>query len=898
MALSIETVNGQEVLQVGSSDDNVGTFYSYTDASDIGILYNGVILVRKALYIPNSTVDVVFENGNFIFENSILFEELSDYDDFKGIFFKRCSVIYDPSYGEIPDNMSLQIPHFGAKNGSQWRAISKTQFLPIKYEECKVTDNYIRTGTSTHAFVISHAVNTTISTPARSNNYGDLERYFFAAYSFLENVIIENSRRVVINNLGRDQGVIKLENITFYGEATMADAQGVTIIDSWRFEGRDNETNTRFIDNYYGSTIDNNRALICFINMTFLIDGGVTSSNTTFPALRRRTSSNLLGLRKFFLNKYSVRVLDTVGVGVSDVKVLGFLSKTGENIEKETALDFSYRYNSYRQDTTRYGTLTNSEFSDAADNIIDRLDDNFSLDGAEELTSNDDGEIEESINSDIINPEFRVVELKYTSSGTFERTNYDNQKLRFCKYGFIPQEFDVTVGYDTEEDASIDNIVITYVEDSNISESDISTVLDYENFNTIEKVYDRAYAYIYDNRTVVDLDIAPMVWSGTVLDIGDYNIHFAADYDEDTTYNTDDITLYDNKFYACQSDSVTGMWDDSEWTAVDDTDEHYHINSTDIYVEVTGSISGRIITTGNIHIYSGSTVRDSYTDADGKLLKLNFDSGCVYKGYYVDADDNTTDIPYTELSSDGGSLVIPVGSTLTLKFKEENKQPEVFSKEITDNLFDIDSISRDQLLDVTADVDDVMDHIDIDYDESTDKLTITINFTLLDTLDDIDDDNFPAIIDRLQQSESYLDLLLDEDDLDQKSLEIRDDGIHIKDDITLVFTLGDTETDSIIVNASIIFENDSFSFDTNTPKNSNNHRVILPRLGQTISTIESVKNTVLRIEDELGGLDNSTINELKEILEHDDHGLESVNDKINDINSRTTIISQNTQHNE
>ena len=44
--------------------------------------------------------------------------------------------------------------------------------------------------------------------------------------------------------------------------------------------------------------------------------------------------------------------------------------------------------------------------------------------------------------------------------------------------------------------------------------------------------------------------------------------NFGADYDENTTYNTGDKVIYNNLFYECNDDGVTGAWDATKWDSL------------------------------------------------------------------------------------------------------------------------------------------------------------------------------------------------------------------------------------------------------------------------------------------------------------------------------------------
>ena len=113
---------------------------------------------------------------------------------------------------------------------------------------------------------------------------------------------------------------------------------------------------------------------------------------------------------------------------------------------------------------------------------------------------------------------------------------------------------------------------------------------------------------------------------------------------------------------------------------------------------------------------------------------------------------------------------------------------------------------------------------------SNDRLVMMFMITQSNTLPSIDDSNAASLSDRIQSTEAYLDFLLDTDDHDPNSLAILENRqISFGADITPVFSLSDSVTENVAINASIVISN--YAFDTNTPPNTGGFRVYLTRIG-------------------------------------------------------------------
>ena len=84
---------------------------------------------------------------------------------------------------------------------------------------------------------------------------------------------------------------------------------------------------------------------------------------------------------------------------------------------------------------------------------------------------------------------------------------------------------------------------------------------------TVEQIGDT----VAGTQTHSTLDTSSKTLIGAINEVAkDKNV--ADEYDSTSTYNTGDITIYENTLYVCQDDSVTGAWDSTKWSAttVDD----------------------------------------------------------------------------------------------------------------------------------------------------------------------------------------------------------------------------------------------------------------------------------------------------------------------------------------
>ena len=114
-------------------------------------------------------------------------------------------------------------------------------------------------------------------------------------------------------------------------------------------------------------------------------------------------------------------------------------------------------------------------------------------------------------------------------------------------------------------------------------------------------------------------------------------MNIASDYDENETYNTDDLCFYQNVLYKCNDDMVTGVWDATKWDA------------TTIADELANSGGGG---SGGYPVLYGTADPTSAQGSNGQLYaKYAHIAGCeVEITIYKPTDARTVSITITENS--------------------------------------------------------------------------------------------------------------------------------------------------------------------------------------------------------------------------------------------------------
>ena len=515
MAITADTENGADVIHCDNDADSYADLLaakatltsSFNEDTDLPqatrcnhILYTapnvGITLKNAFLIIdPTSAIGVWSLNTS-----------RADVDgtNRRGVRIEDGTIIINTSDDSHPAGANAQRPSIIRINATAWASVEKTEISPLQLKNSSLIFTTSENGNS-NALVISYAVADGLggSKIIRDPNLtATNDRLFVGAAAIYRNTDIVNWPKITFSDLARNLGIQEFDGCRIFGASSKLDLQGLSILRGTRFQG--NTLTSNLIEGFYGSPAISRRASRCYINMTFLIDGGVTSNNNTFALIQKNTASLLHLQPQFFLNEYDLSVKDAAGDGIEDVSVVGFLRETTGNLTRETALDFSDRYQAYAYDSTRYGNRSQSDWDNAGVNIRTRILGNFSLPGQNELITNADGDTIVSGESVITRPQLRAVEIQYQSSSstTVIRTNYTGHKFRVSKYGKIGQDVTVAIGQDTLDDASNEPVNIVMLDDGKITESTKSTVAAYTSITDLNEMYDFIRHLEHDNRGV------------------------------------------------------------------------------------------------------------------------------------------------------------------------------------------------------------------------------------------------------------------------------------------------------------------------------------------------------------------------------------------------------------
>lgn len=95
-------------------------------------------------------------------------------------------------------------------------------------------------------------------------------------------------------------------------------------------------------------------------------------------------------------------------------------------------------------------------------------------------------------------------------------------------------------------------------------------------------------------------------------------MNIADDYDDTLTYYTGDYVFYQNIFYKCNDDGVTGVWDATKWDIATIAEELQNASGGANWKDVIGTLTAgsTSVTITDASISSSSTV-DVYTDTFG-----------------------------------------------------------------------------------------------------------------------------------------------------------------------------------------------------------------------------------------------------------------------------------------
>lgn len=656
MAITAVTVNGESVTQFGADDDSYEDLITFAGANTSRFNADSnlpqVIRAGEILYCPEN-VGVELERAFIIIdpgaaigieqENNALAE--LDNTDRTGIRIVDGTIILNSDVANRPSGAHAQRPSIVESETSNWSSPGKTSMAPLQLKNSTLIFTTSENGNN-NGLVVSYSVGDGLGgcriiwDPSLTSS-GD--RIFIGGACTFINTDIIDWIKVVFNDLPRHIGIQNFDNVRIIGAQSQIDVQGLTILKGTRFI--ENTRTLNLLIHYFGGSRTPRRACACFINMTPIIDGGISSTNSTFPFIQKESHSNVNGVPRFFLNEYDIAVRDTTGVGIEGVSIIGFLQKGTGDLTRETALDFSERYKAYAYNTARYDDPTDAEFGSAGENIRTRINDNFSLEGQNELITNSDGLTIVSGETTITNPQFRVVEIKYngTSSG-FARTNFSGHKFRFAKYGSITQDIDVTVGFDTDEDAANQAINVILLADDKITESTKATVAAYTTIANLNQLYDFIRHLEYENRDDPNLEL--ISFDGDTITFPD-----GATLDFDTTITGAMTVDYsgDNPAYKINASTAIALPSDGNLKGVNMGDN--------------GSI-------GDAQFAADVSVRDS--SGISIVLESNVAEAKIY--YQIDPDDGSANTEgYVTSDSNGNYKIngVPVASHVYIVAKKD-----------------------------------------------------------------------------------------------------------------------------------------------------------------------------------------------------------------------------------
>ena len=513
MAITVEEVNGENTIHFGADDDDyddliqaqtdhADAFNADTDLPQVvrckHLLYTtedvGVTLKNAFLIIdPTSAIAVYHING---FVPNMLNEHRRGFRIQEGTI-----VINSSDDANLPTGANGQRPSIIRRDNNDWESVDKRWISPLQLQNATLIFCTSENGNA-NGLVISYAVGDGLGATRiiRDKHLtATNDRLFIGGGARFINADLYNWSHITFNDVVQNLGLQNFDNCRIIGADTDVDCQGLTILKGMRFI--DNEKTTNQIIGYYGSANTPRRACRCYVNMTPMIDGGVSATNSVFALIAKNGHNNLNGVPQFFLNEYNLSVKDPAGEGIEDVIILGFLKKGTGDLQKETALDFTDRYKAYAYNSSRYGDVTDQEWAAAGGTISTRIADNFSLDGKDELETNSDGDTIVSGETDITRPQLRAVEIKFdgTTSG-FERTNFTEHKFRVAKWLKLTQDITVPIGFDTDDDASNRAVNVIMNDDEKITQETKATVAAYTSISDLNEMYDYIRHLEYEAR--------------------------------------------------------------------------------------------------------------------------------------------------------------------------------------------------------------------------------------------------------------------------------------------------------------------------------------------------------------------------------------------------------------
>ena len=717
MAITAASVNGDDVIQVGADGD------TYADLVTAASTLTGIegdtnlpelLRLVRPLYFPTGVgatfKDALIElgpaSGIAIQDREATPADVNDNET--GVRFVDSVILLNTSSGSAPAGVATQRPAQFYDAGTEWSSIAKADVAPLQLKN-SVMVFCVNDNSDNNALVLCYAVGDGLGgcrimhdPVTKAGNASG--RIFLGIGARITNCDLVNWGRITFNDLPKDRGLQDFSGVRLIGVDSKLDQQGLAVFDSTRFI--DNTLTGPLVTNFNGGATKR-RSCTCFINMSFLIDGGILSSNTAFGRLQKLDATGVRGAPKMWVNKYDVRVNNPDGTPHSGMEFVGFITKGSGSLTKETALDFSYRFRSYAYNTARYGTVTDDDYDDSGDNLDSRLDNNFSLDGQSKLVSNSDGRTIVSGETDVQLVEFRACEARLGTSTTSitGRQNFSGAKLRGYEYGYFTVDKAATLAYDTESNPDAQRIVYVAMEDPDITESVKANVAAYVSLDNLDNVYDYIRHLEIENADNPLLETISM--SGKRIQFPD-----GTTISQDTA-QTDPITVT----YAATGPTYT--FKDADIAVPTDADKN------GINVTATGTIASGIFGMAVILQDMNGNTLSLKTDPVGVILRIEeYDAaGTTLNNTYNDDTNEITD-------SDGRyARQFPADAQLRIYQKKWGYLPQRTNHDMADGL-ELDLVlARISHIDIAQDLSaylgesdsGIEDRIWFDYDTTANK---------------------------------------------------------------------------------------------------------------------------------------------------------------------------------
>ena len=548
MTISNTTWQGANVIEINDSADSNAELNTFLRGSNSG--YNSDVdtsnelVLSHSLYIPQDTF-VQLEGYELTVEQPFLFENLSNVSNGKVmvdrskvgaditsgtgltalrlidcVIRKKLTSTLDTSTGRCKIQGSYR-----SAGGGSLRSVAKGHISPLQlvrsimYSSAEEANNVNR-GHEGISLAIDSSI---IFSPLISTNESANTSFFLCSATYIDNFTIVNSARVTAGPYATSEAPVLIRDLTIKGANTQFDLQSSNIYVGLRFV--DNTVTSNLFLRFTGNNIRN--AINMWHNMSIFLDDILDQLE------HKTTDTNVRGCPLYFISPFKIRCVDASASPVEDMKVTVSLKRGSGSLFNETALNFSEVAMSYVYNHTQYGSdnvdagvgyrsrLFNNTGAWTGDVTASTISvNNDSLDGDDEITTDENGEADVEVRTD---------EIIY-GSVEYLKTAFSDHIIKIFQYGFISQIFEPEVRYDTETERTVRVLTRETIRDELISEEDKSVVEAYTSVDNANKFYDLIRSLEVDNKD--DLNLLYQddndAWKGHLLSVTGNTIVFPA----------------------------------------------------------------------------------------------------------------------------------------------------------------------------------------------------------------------------------------------------------------------------------------------------------------------------------------------------------------------------------